>query len=433
MRKHSILYLDRHKDKALNRALARYGDVQYASDINLALFAMAETDFDYYFIDADVSQALAFLKHLRHDPQLMQPSGVILLTGNREEDCEAWSVDTFLNRSSAPDELAYVFSHLRAEAPEPANVLRLATFDPPSERNAAVTSLEHEPADNAEEVDPREFFRRSAGGRGPREKAGRARPAVEEPRGDLDRAEGTAETREKPPVAEEKVRARKTSARERKDGARIFNTKARGPEDLRPEDTEPVSSTSKPVATRVALVAVLVLAVAVWAFGWGPFKKQAPEQAKETGRKNVRAESKEEGSAKVSVPTGYSAQTAPFTLTTEAPPSGEQVGNPDPQAPSAAAEQPTNAEASSPPAEPIPAPAPTNSPPSVSISGPTQVVHGQTATFSASASDPDGDSVSLSWTSKSMCWSAPGQYSLSVSATDSKGASSSDAISVRVI
>ncbi|MHB8896888.1 MAG: hypothetical protein ACYC99_17175, partial [Candidatus Geothermincolia bacterium] len=71
--------MDKCKDRTLQKALGKHGDVSFATDINQALFLMAETDFDYYFVDADTPRAQAFLKHLKHDPQLMPPKGVILL------------------------------------------------------------------------------------------------------------------------------------------------------------------------------------------------------------------------------------------------------------------------------------------------------------------------------------------------------------------
>jgi hypothetical protein len=92
-------------------------------------------------------------------------------------------------------------------------------------------------------------------------------------------------------------------------------------------------------------------------------------------------------------------------------------------------EQPDNAE---PKPSPAPAPAP-NRAPVVSVSGPTQINRGQTASFSASAYDPDGDSVSLSWSNTNKCWTIPGIYTVSCSATDSRGATGYGSISVNVI
>src|SRR5450756_3172641 len=82
------------------RQLKRHGKAYYANDMNEALFLMAEKDFDYYFIDADVPHAQAFIKHIEHDPQLVSPRAVVLLTDNEDEDCEAWSADTFITTVS---------------------------------------------------------------------------------------------------------------------------------------------------------------------------------------------------------------------------------------------------------------------------------------------------------------------------------------------
>jgi len=85
MQQHSILYMDAHAQKGLSRALARHGKVFPVAGINDALFLMAEQDIDYYFIDADVPDARAFLMHIQHDPQLLPPRGLVLLTENEEE------------------------------------------------------------------------------------------------------------------------------------------------------------------------------------------------------------------------------------------------------------------------------------------------------------------------------------------------------------
>jgi len=392
MRKLSILYISRTRDRAFHRALARYGAVSYAEGINRALFLMAETDFHYYFVDADVPQAHAYLKHLRHDPQLMPPAGVILLTGNRDEDCEAWSVDMFINRESAPGELPYVFSHLRAEDREPANVLRLAEYGPaegepsPRDEPAAEPAAELEDAE-ARDVDPRDFFGRDTGGE--RENA---------------QACGEAPSRR---------------------SAFAFTHEPAG---------RPPGNASRHWA-KVAAMALLVVCVGFWAFAWGPLKKQpVRKQAASAGRKTPKAGSSG-GGVLFSVPGGYGSQSPPAAAQPATAPAspgstalaGEKSPANDPVSPQPAARPDT------PPPEAEPAPARENRAPSVSISGPTQVVHGETATYTASASDPDGDAVSLSWTVKVMCWSTPGLYRLSVTGTDSRGASRGGEISVRVI
>lgn len=89
------------------------------------------------------------------------------------------------------------------------------------------------------------------------------------------------------------------------------------------------------------------------------------------------------------------------------------------------------APAPAPAPEPEPAPTP-NHAPNVSISGPTDVSRGSRCTYTASASDPDGDSVSLSWTSRTVEWTSTGWHTLAVTGTDSQGKSSTASISVHV-
>ena len=124
-----ILYLGVKKERAVTKALSKHGKVFHASDINDALLLLVENDFDYYFVDADTPQAQAFLKHLEHDPHLVAPRGVVLLTDNEDEDCSAWRVDTFITRERIGKDTPYIFSHLRSEAAEPAKVLYIAPGD----------------------------------------------------------------------------------------------------------------------------------------------------------------------------------------------------------------------------------------------------------------------------------------------------------------
>ena len=76
-----------------------------------------------------------------------------------------------------------------------------------------------------------------------------------------------------------------------------------------------------------------------------------------------------------------------------------------------------------------------NHPPTVGISGPTQLTVRQTATYTASGSDPDGDGITYSWggSTTTRCWSTPGLYTVSVTVTDSRGESAGASVSVRVI
>jgi hypothetical protein len=88
-----------------------------------------------------------------------------------------------------------------------------------------------------------------------------------------------------------------------------------------------------------------------------------------------------------------------------------------------------------------------NRPPSVTAScSPCLVASGNSVTLTASASDPDGDSLSYAWTVtaggtignsglSSTSWAAPftvGSYTATVTVTDSRGASASSSVSITV-
>jgi len=366
--------MDAHAQKGLSRALARHGKVFPVAGINDALFLMAEQDIDYYFIDADVPDARAFLMHIQHDPQLLPPRGLVLLTENEEEDCEAWGVDAFLSRQSAVEDLPYIFSHLKGTTPEPAKLIRLAPLE------------DKEPAQPA-------------------------------PRTSIDPSFGQAK-QEHEIDAREHLRSRRVSEQVKEEAA------------LAPgADWEKQKQTGVSKQMRLAFAAVLVAAALAWLFVWGPLSHHvSTDVGKPTSKKRVSAKSAgpassvlESSSTASSSTVLSSPQTVPVQTSVTAPGATEAEAEQKP------------AESQSPEPVPVPAPPPVNHPPTVSISGPTQVVHGQTAGYSASAADPDGDSVSLTWTSRSMSWSTPGLYSLSVTATDGKGASAADTISVRVI
>ncbi|MBU1672360.1 MAG: hypothetical protein KKF41_10280 [Actinobacteria bacterium] len=383
-----ILYLDGSATRSVKKPLAKHGDVFQAGDITEALYLMAERDFDYYFIDADIREARPFIHHIRHDPQLAPPHGIVLLTDNREEDCEAWRVDTFITRERFAQDVPYVFSHLRGREEEPENVIRIGPApaadrrDRVSERSERATArpsrTSTRPARVSRLLDQETSF------------------------GDADAAE--AVSAESVPVAE--APGTTVSLQTDFSGSRSV----RGP-------------------FKVAAALVLVGALAVWAFTLGPLGSQAGrEDAKADKSEGVKAGSydKPGGSRPEDSGSGMPYTTSPPAV---APP------------PSAAAPAPATTVMDSDGAEPAAAttpsnevPAPTaNSTPSASISGPDQLMRGESGTFCASGSDPDGDSVSLSWTSRTLCWSSPGLYSVSVTVTDSRGAVSSTSKSVRVI
>lgn len=379
----NILFLDGEKTRAVHKALAKHGTVYHAPDVNQALTLMVENDFDYYFVDADTAQAQAFLGHLEHDPHVVTPKAVVLLTDNREEDCSAWRVDTFITRERITRDLPYIFSHLKGEAPEPTKVL---TIVPGDQEDAA------EPAGRLWA-----FGERSADGDDTRER----------------RSRSGGETRR---LEREPERA----------GAR-----------LEPKEMIIVAGRGRAGRFMLLAVASLVAAAALWLFAWGPFStRQSPDGARSGSTKTVEAES---SSAELEQSAPRSEKKEPAV---EAVTSGDVEGavidsgvlsgpelTPEPvpaETPAAPAESPN------PPIVPAVA---ENRAPGVSISGPTQVMARQTATYTAVGSDPDGDGLTYSWggSTTSRCWSTPGLYTVSVTVTDSRGAAGSAVMNVRVI
>lgn len=62
-----------------------------------------------------------------------------------------------------------------------------------------------------------------------------------------------------------------------------------------------------------------------------------------------------------------------------------------------------------------------NKPPSVIITGPTRLKVGEVGTYHASATDPDGDTVTPSWTTLDRSWQHKGTNCVSITVTDSRG------------
>ena len=375
-----ILYLGEQRSRLVCKSLNRHGKVYHAPDINEALLLIAEHDFDYYFVDADTPHAQAFIKHIQHDPQLISPKAVVLLTDNEEEDCEAWAADTFITKSKICEDLPYIFSHLRGEPPEQASVVRIAP------------DRVDRPGTVARNEIPRKPFRRE-------------RNIPEQSTGEEDQdsvAPGPAGQSSEYPGR----------------GGKISNAE---------------SVHSKRL--RLTAVAFSIVMVGLWLFVWGPFSSSSGRHGAQTnGRKNVEAETSDskrvkgervetegaEGSATVVYP-----ESAPVPENTPAATVSE----------SSDSQPATPAPATLPTPAPAPPPEPVNHAPTVSISGPAQVNARVTATYTAVASDPDGDSLSYSWGSstRATAWSVPGLYSISVTVTDSHGASNSASMSVRVI
>ncbi|PKQ28757.1 MAG: hypothetical protein CVT63_01220 [Candidatus Anoxymicrobium japonicum] len=375
MKRIRILYMDAAKDRVFQKALARHGEISFARDVNGAVALMADGDFEYYFIDADVPQSQAFLEHLNHDPQLLPPRGVVLLTENDEEDCEAWGVDTFLTRSTATDDLPYIFSHLKGDQCESATVLKLASFNPvesePEQKKGAPVTASVEASCNVDGGDARELLK--------------AR-------------------READPVDDRFVAT--------------------------PNRFSGAASQSRPA--RVALAALLVLVLGAWLFTQGPLKSGSAgpkSRAADSKRVNAEAAPKNEfGALK-----GYAPSAGATAPVTTPAPAGEQPQTAAAQTENVnAAVAPTPTPTPTPPIAPAPEPV-ANRAPYASISGPGTVQRNAPASYSVSCGDPDGDSVTASWTSQTFTWGSPGGKSITVTVTDSHGASHIASMSVTVI
>ena len=389
----AILYLDSRQSRAVMKALRKHGTVDHARDISQALLLMAENDFDYFFVDADTPQAQAFLKHLQHDPTLPPPSGVVLLTDNDEEDCRAWSVDTFINRGRVYRDAPYVFSHQKVESHDDSNVLRITG--------------------NAD---------------------ARRAVASEESKGARDVTQPGAEA-----LVDEAFNLRKRSARS---GETKYSYSG---------------GANRAYRYVLAAALILALGLWLFAWGpfarnKGQDRRRAASNEVEAGSKSKQREPNP--LALFSVPAGYAGSTAPAlrssaptgavgpTAATEKPAAAAQPAYTEQPASTgqpAVAEKPAAAPAPSSSsgetaAAPQPAPA-ANRPPMVEISGPTRLTARQAATYTASGSDPDGDGITYSWggSTTTRCWSTPGLYSLTVTVTDGRGETASASLSVRVI
>jgi cytoskeletal protein RodZ len=372
----SILYLDSRQSRAVMRALRKHGTVDHAGDISQALILMAEKDFTYFFVDADTPQAQAFLRHLEHDPTLPPPTGVVLLTCNDEEDCEAWRVDTFINRGRIQREIPYVFSHQKAERPDIANVLP---------------------------IDRHEVLKDDAAGEKTRADGGGTRYQDEAP---VDQAFELKQRVFSPGQAES-------------GSARVSNSRY-----------------------RYAFAALMIAALGLWLFAWGPLAANRTKSPQRAGARKVAAESgdRENKSALwgvTSVPINYAGSAATSARSAPVAEAAAPASPATAQAPAVAEQTPATPSVPTQSVEKAAAPGPAavNHAPTVSISGPTQVTARQTATYTASGSDPDGDGVTYSWggSSTTRCWSTPGLYTVSVTVTDSRGTSSGASVSVRVI
>jgi len=379
-----ILYLELTRRRTVHKALSRHGRVYHAHDINEALLFIADRDFEYFFVDADTPQAQAFIRHLRHDPQLAPPLAVVLLTDNDDEDCAAWGADTFLTKSRIHKDLPYVFSHLKVEHVKSARILNI------------------HPAPATEDDGPRSP-----------EADGSQQPfgvPCEKYAHDLD------------PVAG-------------------------GLESPRPGIGSSQYEISKTRKLRVTAVALLVVALGLWLFAMGPLGgSSARKPDKQSGQKKAKADVLSGDVDKIrpfdsGVRTEEASGPQPAVATGTEPPASSTPVDPNGiETPLPVISESPERQGESPQPEVVETAKPAETPsvnrnPSVSLSGPTRVNTRQTVVYAASASDPDGDSITYSWggPSTTRCWSTPGLYSVSVTVTDSRGASASASISVRVI
>ena len=388
-----IMYLDEKKKRAVTKALSRHGRVFYAASVGDALPLLLENDFDYYFVDADTPQAQAFLGHLEHDPHLVDPRAVVLLTNNEDEDCSAWRVDTFITHGRIGQDVPYVFSHLRGEAAEPTKVFAIV------------------PGDGAVAEDAR----------------GRLRAFEGHPTGA--RAGGNVQ----PPGPR-----RDAHRMDREDAGR--GVCSRGAEDAhdheRPERKGPVTADKRRRAGRFLLLASvsLVMALGVWGFVWGPLgADSARDHRGFEGAETVEAESTPVDARPAAPESGKPGEVPDeVEALVEGETQGVRAGT---TTDSAGVDRQAPVEATVAPVEdPSPAPAASeNHAPVVSINGPSTVNQGQTVTYSASGSDPDGDPLTLSWTSRTIQFNTTDAVTLTVTVTDSRGASSTASKTIHVI
>lgn len=406
--KYRILYLDSQKRKAVRRALAKYGEVCLAPDINEALVAMCEQDFDYFFVDADTPYSRPFIIHLRHDPQLLPPKAVVLLTDNEEEDSEAWAVDTYLHRERVEKDLPYVFSHLKGEGTAPENVLSISA--PREEARSRNMAREATPENFEEETAPI-FFDEQI----------------------FEVSSSAEQVKHKPPLEEEEP----SDVEKPKSAFRLGEE----PRPLKREVHHPQSAKLKILGLALALVAFIVCAFTI-----GPFEiaKQSAGSKEGTSHKVEAESSNPKRSFYVPEVSEGESPAADFTLPslpTNSPTLPENPAKVYEQEPKSESISSASSKGSEIPSTQVESPERSqpskaaNAPPSVRVSGPALLHVRETGTYVACASDADGDPLSYSWGSstKQMSWATPGLYSLSVVVTDCKGMSGSASMSVRVI
>lgn len=176
------------------------------------------------------------------------------------------------------------------------------------------------------------------------------------------------------------------------------------------------------------------MALGVWGFVWGPLgADSARDHRGFEGAETVEAESPPVDTRPAAPESGKPGEVpGEVEALVEGETQGVRAGT---TADSAGVDRQAPVEATVAPVEdPSPAPAASeNHAPVVSINGPSTVNRGQTVTYSASGSDPDGDPLTLSWTSRTIQFNTTDAVTLTVTVTDSRGASSTASKTIHVI
>ncbi|GEM_PF-910292 len=421
-----IFCLDGQSDSSVRKALKKYGRVDCARDIDEALPLLAENEYLYYFVDADSPMAQVFIKHLRHDPHVAKPCAIVLLTENEEEDCEAWLVDTYITRSRFAQDVPFVFSHLKPESNSDSNVIPIASesiFNSGNDLNLLKNKARE----------------RSAGlfeGR----KFSLSRFSIFNSSKLRDRTLGVsfedASACLKPNCAED---AHRCGEHEREKPN--YDSLRSAPFSC------DVSDVRLKIRRAVMFFAACVAAgFVLWVVTVGPLSGSSSNRTKpkELSKSLGKAEKRKESLGQLfQVPVEQYAYQNSFPSGQSYPKSAHEQGikqleenqttnttnvNDDSNPTVGSVQRPTGSSERQRANE-------TNRPPTVTIKGPVQVLHRQTAVYTAVAHDPDGDSISYSWGGQTITrnWSTPGVYQVSITVTDSKGLSATSTLTVRVI
>lgn len=379
----NILYVDHNRSRKVQKTLERLGVVTHSSSLGHALHEVIKVNYDYFVVDAGLPDSFGLINHLEHDPDLVRSCRILLFSNDDEE--KDWEVDYRVDKGRASSEIPRIFSDAEKALPKPIPLFSRDRSPGTLSGGCAVTS-----------PDPGTLRQ---GGRGRRS---RLRGAVG--------GEGS------PLVG--------------RSGDGVALRAFRGT-----------------IAIH-KLFAVLAVAIGVWAslVFWGPVSSSLCGSANthdEEGLVNsgfsapggleeyFRTTRTEEGQLDP-----LNEDEAPEAGGTEGP--GNALMNGLLTEPATGNNEETRKDPASKPSviqEPAVRAGQDNRPPSVTISGSALLHTGESCTYTAVASDPDGDSILYSWggPTVSRCWQVPGQYEVSVTVTDSRGLSASASLVVRVI